>query len=114
MFYPRLSSKIMNMKRLLLLTAVILLTFVNYAQHSISGTLNDSLAQPIPNAMVRLLETNNVTLTDFHGGFTLENISAGDYTLEMSMIGYKTIKKSIKGLSKNETLEIIEIIEKGI
>jgi iron complex outermembrane receptor protein len=96
----------MNMKRLLLLTAVILLTFVNYAQHSISGTLNDSLAQPIPHAMVRLLETNNVTLTDFHGGFTLENISAGDYTLEMSMIGYKTIKKSIKGLSKNETLAV--------
>ncbi len=63
---------------------------------TISGLLTDSLTrQPIPYATVALLlkgapQALNGTLTDNNGRFSFSGMSAGNYELVFSFIGYKT------------------------
>lgn len=62
---------------------------------------NESLVE----ATVYLLNTNYATASDENGNYTLTNIPAGKYTLEVKYIGYITYTKDIV-LKKNQNLKM--------
>lgn len=69
---------------------------------SITGTIVDKLSGEIlAGVSVKLEETDQVVFTDFDGNFSFENLSTGDYNLEVSLISYQTSELIVKHDTKN-------------
>jgi iron complex outermembrane receptor protein len=98
------------MKKRIQLSLVILMTaFSTFSQTTtvLSGNISDVLSKAIPRASVHVLNTNYGTVTNAEGRFTITNIPAGRYTLQISAIGYATIEKQIfLSASQNESLTV--------
>jgi iron complex outermembrane receptor protein len=91
-----------------LLTIVIstLLSISAYAQKTLTGQITDQEdGKPLPGATVRAGEIRGTT-TDANGRFTLRNISDNTGILEISYIGYQTIKLDAATFSEAKPLEI--------
>ncbi len=58
--------------------------------------LDGSSDQPLENAIVKLIELEKFDVTDKNGIFELKSLPFGDYNIEISFVGYKTTKTSIK------------------
>ena len=65
-------------------------------QQSITGKVTDSRSNPISNVSIHLLNTQVITLTDKEGNFSIQNMAAGKYTIQLSSIGYATIAREIE------------------
>ncbi len=79
----------MKLKFLILL--IILISTVSFAQeYSIYGTVKDKSGEPLVGANVVLVGTEKGAATDSKGNFAIKNITPGTYTLEVSMIGYRS------------------------
>src|SRR5680860_174445 len=65
---------------------------------TVSGTVSDASAGPLPGANVLVKGTTNGTQTDFDGNYTLDDV-ANDATLVFSYIGYKTVEISVNNQS---------------
>ena len=94
------------MKKLFFLTLAAGLSVNCMAQFSISGTIKDSLSNPVPGATVRIAKTFKGVFSDNNGVYQLKNLAAGDYEIEVSFVGYQKQQLTIKGLNKDETLDI--------
>jgi len=75
---------------------------LSYAQDSsskfgqITGVvLQKNTNEPIPSATIVVIETKKGTVTNTEGKFQLANLEAGDYTLEFSAIGFKSLQQNI-------------------
>ncbi|MBQ1209947.1 MAG: carboxypeptidase-like regulatory domain-containing protein, partial [Bacteroidales bacterium] len=68
-----------------------------YAQsYSIRGCVCEERKNtPITGAVLRLGEDYLWTMTDAQGGFVFDNVQAGQYEIEISCLGYVTIKKPL-------------------
>jgi len=91
-----------------LLTLVIstLLSTSAFAQKTLTGQITDQEdGKPLPGATVRAGEIRGTT-TDANGRFTLRNISDNIGILEITYIGYQTIKLDAATLSEAKPLEI--------
>jgi len=55
---------------------------------TISGQLSNDQQQLLRGAIIRLIGTNRETVTDNTGRFRLDNLSDGEYQLEISYLGY--------------------------
>ena len=80
-----------------------------FAQNSLmlSGTIKDVSSRGIPKASVNILNTNFGAVTDTEGNFSISGVPSGQYTLQISAIGYATAEKRIVlSQSKNESLVI--------
>ena len=71
---------------------------MSYAQSTIKGTVNDELGEPIIGASVKVQGTNDGTVTDFNGNFSVK--AASNATLNISYVGY--ISQSVKVAGKSE------------
>ena len=83
--------------------------------NSLSGTVVDDTNTPLSFVNVILYEKGAATpftgtSSDERGSFTIESITEGEYTLEISMIGYKTKSLNIT-LSESTSLGTIAIEE---
>ena len=58
--------------------------------------LDGSTDQPLENAIVKIIELDKFDVTDKNGIFELKSIPFGDYNIEISYVGYKTTKVTIK------------------
>ncbi len=68
---------------LLMLSSVLMI-----AQGSISGTILDNdTGEPLIGASVLLKGTSTGSITDIDGTFQITDVSAGDYTLQLSYTG---------------------------
>jgi len=79
-------------------TLLFLLTsFSAFSQNNtvLSGSITDNFTKIISGASVYVLNTNYGTSTNSEGRFTISNMSPGNYTLQISAIGYATIEKEI-------------------
>lgn len=81
-------------------------------QASISGQLVSEKGKEVPMATVQLLEIAKGTQADENGKFLLENITPGNYTLQISSIGYQTINQSIE-VQEHQSLHLGRIKFKG-
>jgi iron complex outermembrane receptor protein len=69
---------------------------IGYSQNKISGTVTDKTNnEALSFANVYLPEQNKGTLTDENGKFELSNLPKGEFKIQFSYVGYKTIIKSI-------------------
>ena len=60
----------------------------------IRGTVyGHETGDPLANATVRLVETEQRALTDENGEFRFEDLPAGDYTLNVIAIGYRLLEE---------------------
>ena len=91
-----------------LLTLVIstLLSISAFAQKTLTGQITDQEdGKPLPGATVRAGDIRGTT-TDANGRFTLRNISDNIASLEISYIGYQTVKLDAANISSEKPLEI--------
>ena len=84
------------MKKVLL----IVLTFatsIMYAQTNsgFKGRVLDETNQPLPGATIYIKSLKTGTSTDNNGYYKLLKIPNGEYSLEVSFIGYQSLEKSI-------------------
>ena len=118
--------------RKFILTVLIVLsttTFsvLNAQNGDIKGKVTDAnTGEPLIGAAVMVMGTSTGAATDFDGNFTLANIKAGNYTLRVSFISYRTdsvrnvmvetgkeTALSIRLLSADISLKEVEIVAKA-
>lgn len=68
----------------------------NAQDHTVSGKVSAAMdGEPIPGVAVKELGTQNGTITDIDGNYTINCRS--DATLEFSAIGFTTITEAVQG-----------------
>ncbi|WP_316750502.1 TonB-dependent receptor [Pedobacter gandavensis] len=96
----------MQIKKILLMG--ILCASVFYVQgqtlnkSSIKGQVSDDQKEGIPTATIRLLPINRTQATDHNGRYDLTGLPAGNYTIEISAIGFKKIAQKISLLANQD------------
>lgn len=93
----------MNFKKLL--TLLLLISTVSFAQNTLKGIIKENGKIPVIGATVKLStnsETKN-TLSDINGNFEFTNLSDQNYKLTISSIGFEAFSQEVKA---NQTLEI--------
>ncbi len=87
----------MMKRRIYYFLAAMFMGFFVHGQNAmtIEGQITDKKSNPVSYASVYLLNTNEAVLSNTSGHFIIKNISAGDYTIVISAIGYATFNQSI-------------------
>ncbi|WP_426671190.1 TonB-dependent receptor domain-containing protein [Mucilaginibacter sp. McL0603] len=78
---------------------------------TISGSIKTASGEDVANASVILKNTKYASTGDTAGYYQLKNIQTGNYTLQVSAIGYQTITRSIN-VSGNLTINLV--IDKSV
>ncbi|MET0309089.1 MAG: carboxypeptidase regulatory-like domain-containing protein, partial [Sphingomonas sp.] len=83
-----------------------------------SGTLLGHVAQSdgdrnIAGALVRIVETGQTTTADDSGNFRFPDLPAGQYTLEISFLGFDTLSESIAVPAGNATSVDLALTQPG-
>lgn len=87
---------------------LLLSTFTVFSQHSIQGKVTDKQNESLPYANIVLYKIDSKnnptgTVSDDNGNYKFENITAGKYSIEISMLGFKTKKIKAFLLNSNKT-----------
>lgn len=69
---------------------------------SIKGQVSDDQKEGIPTATIRLIPINRVQATDQKGRYDLSGLPAGNYTIQISAIGFKKIEQKISLLANQD------------
>ena len=93
----------MKIKFLIFILLLILISVASFAQQlSIYGTVKDTSGNLLEGANVILAGTDFGAATDEQGKYEIKNLMRGTYTLEVSMLGYKSEKiLNIKLVNQN-------------
>lgn len=102
------------MKRIVvLLTILAVCQFVSAQSLRISGRIISNSNTPVEYASVVLQTKDSVFITggvsDLRGRFTMENLKAGQYNLQISCIGYQTKNMFLDDFTKNVDLGTLEM-----
>lgn len=65
------------------------------AQSTITGTVKDQLGEPLLGVSVIVKGTNQGSVTDFNGTYTITNVAEGNQVLHVSFVGYKEVSKKV-------------------
>ena len=81
-----------------------LISIINLAQEngSISGKISSNL-EVVSSANIALLSTKKNTTSDSLGNFKIENLEESSYKIQISAIGFETIRKTVL-VNKNENI----------
>jgi len=77
------------------------------AQLTINGKITDKSHNPIPGVTVKLIEKNQIQVTDQEGAFQFTGLTPGIYNLSSSYIGYDTRNSTINLQKGKEQLNIV-------
>lgn len=61
----------------------------------VSGSIVDSSGSPVQGASIRLTPGDNGTSSNADGSFVIANVEPGMYTLEISFVGFETVRRKI-------------------
>lgn len=103
------------MKKRFVFLFLILTKLTTYAQINVQGSVTDDKNQPVPFASIALISAKDSALikgalTTENGSYTIPSVSAGDYRILASSVGFdKTYSQvfAIKEDSKNAQVDII-------
>jgi len=98
-------------RKLALITAVLGLSVGLLAQTSRKGVLegmiyDKSNRSPLIGVNIVVMGTYLGTSSDINGHYTIPNINSGEYTLEITYIGYKVVQKTGVGIKPGQTLQL--------
>jgi iron complex outermembrane receptor protein len=62
---------------------------------SLSGKITDAQSEPIAGVTVRLINSSYGTASDENGSYTISDIPSGDYTLQVTAVGYASQRQEI-------------------
>ena len=98
-----------NVKLLSRFSAFLFLLFsfpmIAFAQGTITGTVYDAdTGDVLPGAQVVIPSLNLGAVTDLDGVYTIDDVPAGDYTLEARFIGYASERQNIS-IANGQTIE---------
>ena len=104
------------MTRLFSMVCLLLLSNFSFAQvesgtGSIKGVITTIENVPVASATVRIKEAKKTMLTNAEGAFSIHNLQAGIYTLEISSIGFTSIEKEVSvatGTAANVTVQLAQ------
>ena len=87
-------------------------SYLSFAQQVLlKGSVSDAEKKPVAGVSIKILGSKKGVLTDSTGKFACSSLHAGDYTLQASYVGYKTLNQKII-LQENKTLELnLEMVE---
>lgn len=92
-------------KKVLLFAFVVFGSSVMFAQTTVTGTVKDAkTGETLLGANVKVSRKAVGTTTDFDGNFTLTVSEAPPFTIEVSMLGFKTVKVEIT--QNNQKVEV--------
>ena len=82
--------KIFTLIVLIIISSVVAL---NAQSGNIKGSVHDAkTGEELPGVNVILKGTYYGAASDINGNFAIKNVSVGNYTIEVSLIGYKTVQ----------------------
>lgn len=101
------------MKQIILIL-IILTSQYSFAQKGqITGVIYEDPATPLPYAAITLKENTDIPIaagiSDDKGIFRLENIPAGTYTINYSLLGFETVSKTIQ-IKSSDLIDLGTII----
>ena len=112
-----LSPNLIRLLSLLLLLSSPLTSLAQEALYSISGRVQDEQKEALLGASVSLLLSDGKlktgVITSKDGAFLLKGVSAGNYTLRISFVGYKTHTAPLQLGQKSLTLPPIPLHSEG-
>ncbi|NVN94026.1 MAG: TonB-dependent receptor [Bacteroidetes bacterium] len=95
------------MRIFILLFAALLISQINYAQNILKGSVTDKTnGEKLTAASVYISELNKGTSTDKNGTFIINGLSKGNYTVQISYLGYQTRIQKIKMNGSDVSLNI--------
>src|SRR5207248_2359426 len=100
-----------DVKRILLLTAVLFVPSTVFAQGSISGTVKDPSGAVLPGVTVEaasdvLIEKTRSSTTDAAGIYRIVDLRPGTYTVTFTLPGFSTVKREGIELAGSVTLTV--------
>lgn len=95
-------SKISAIKLLSIIFIIFSIQLALGQGYELSGTILDDNSQPIPGANVIIEGSTKGTVTNQDGNYSLK-LAQGNYVVEVSYVGFKTIKKEVS-LNADKTL----------
>lgn len=99
-----------NLKALFFCLLLVVNVFANEEERgSINGRVTTSDGQPAAAVTILIKGTRRSALTDEKGNFSLKNIPAGNYQLEISLIGYETTTKEVVVADKQSTAVALQL-----
>lgn len=88
-----------------------LLPLWSFAQRAtLTGLVQDERLEALHFASISLKNTNYATTTDEKGYFQLRSVPYGTYTLEVTLVGYKAVSKSIQ-INTSTVAQKITLVE---
>jgi len=105
---PRLiRNKILNeMKQVIIILAFVFMAWRADAQFSITGTVRDGDGKVLTGANVIIKNTYLGTTTDPEGFFSLSGLKAGEYTIQVTYVGFQPAEERVR-LDGHRQLEFI-------
>ena len=96
------------MKKLILLTVFTLFTYVLHAQNAtIQGKIIDEMnGQTVPGAKIFLDSNFKITVSDFDGKFSFENITSGEHSITVKYPTYVTKKINAVKTQEGEITDV--------
>lgn len=98
-------------------TCLILLSSYLFPQQrgNLEGRVTDlANGDPLPGVNIILKGTYYGAASDLNGNFRINNISVGEYTMEVSLIGYKTVQFTGIKIERDKTLRIDVELEETV
>ena len=92
---------------LFLLTIASVFNSTIYSQNNIIGEVMDNHGNPLEGATIILNPSSYTTISNSDGIFRIQNIPTGDYAINISFLGYKTIKDTIQVIKKEVALSYV-------
>lgn len=92
-------------KKLLLLFYSFLIIVPVFAQGTLRGVVKDNTNKPLNLTTITLLKTAFRTITNEKGDYTISNIPAGTYSIQVNAPGFEVLKKEIS-IKENESKEL--------
>ncbi len=96
------------MKKLLLVAFAMFSSVMMFAQTSVTGTVTDVNGDPLPGANIKVERKSVGTTTDFDGNFVLNVTDVPPFNIEVSMLGFETLKVAI---TKNNQVISAALVE---
>lgn len=88
-----------NIRRVLFSSTLLLVSSLTFAQSKVSGTVKDANGEPLIGVSVVEVGTNNGTVTDIDGNYTL-SVKSGGARLKVSYIGF--LSQTVKAGANNQ------------